>query len=242
MTETNAEPSTETADADAQPSSATFEFEGLHYLRAPVPVHFPSRVKVPEGRLEFDLRIALYQILKLAFGDRAAVGSDQFVYWDPTSPSECLAPDAFVRLNAPNHSFKTWKVWERGAPQVAVEIVSDRVETGAEWEGRLAKYRRMGVQELVWFDPREKEQPLRVWDVVENDLIERVLTQPSAASNYLEGHWVVVNDAEFGPMLRLSRDPEGRDLYPTPVEHEAEARAAAEERLRELEEELRGRG
>jgi len=53
---------------------------------------------VPEGRRHFEQRTLLCQILKLAFGDRATIGSDQLVYWDPTDPRQCLAPDAFVRL------------------------------------------------------------------------------------------------------------------------------------------------
>jgi hypothetical protein len=35
-----------------------------------------------------------------------------------------------------------------------------------------------------------------------------------------------VDDAQIGPMLRLSRDREGHDLLPTPDEAEAKAREA----------------
>jgi len=44
----------------------------------------------------------------------------------------------------------------------------------------------------------------------------------------------VREDPKLGPMLRLARDAEGRELLPTPTE----ARLAAEARVRELEAEL----
>ena len=66
-------------------------------MRTPVPIVFPSEEKVPESKRHLKLRTLLYQVLDLAFADRAAIGCDQFVYWDPTDPKACLAPDAFVR-------------------------------------------------------------------------------------------------------------------------------------------------
>jgi hypothetical protein len=47
-------------------------------------------------------------------------------------------------------------------------------------------------------------------------------------------HFCVCDDAKLGPMLRVARDPEGKDLLPTPDE----ARLIAEARVRELEAEI----
>ncbi len=229
---------------------------GRSYLRAPVPVRFPESELVPESKRHLEQRTTLYQILKLAFAERAAIGCDQFVYWDPTSPRECLAPDAFVRLGVRDHYFRSWKVWERGAPEVAVEIISESDERDRDWDAKLAKYRRLGVEELVRFDPECEPASLRIWDAVQGDLLEREVVAGVALSRYLPGAWVIVPDPELGPLLRLSQDSEGRSLYPTPVEkevaaraqesaaraQEAAARAAAENRVRELEAELRSRG
>ena len=71
------------------------------------------------------------------------------VYWDPTDPSRCLAPDAFVRLGVPDSIFGSWKTWERGAPEVAVEIVSDSDVSEASWDAKLLRYQELGVRELV---------------------------------------------------------------------------------------------
>jgi hypothetical protein len=210
------------------------------YLTAPVPVHFPDREVVPESKRHLEVRTALYQFLKLAFADRAAVGSEQFVYWDPTDPRQCLAPDVFVRFGAPDEMFGIWKLWQRGAPHVAIEVVAPsggpRDESDRNWDAKLDRYRRMGVAELVRFDPEVDGGLLRIWDSVDDDLVERQVTGRVAQSKQLPGFWVVTQDPELGPMLRLSHDELGQRLYPTPVEREAEARQReVEARQREAE-------
>jgi hypothetical protein len=219
----------------------------LRYVRPPRPIHFPSEEEVPETKRHLELRTALYSILKLGFGAHAAVGSDQFVYWDAADPTASLAgrrghhrraarvspPDAFVRLGQPNDLFDTWKVWERGAPNVAVEISSTTDARDALRDQKLEKYRHLGVAEVVWFDPLEAEVPLKVWDHIDGDLVERDLGgECRALCQPLGVFWVVQGDATCGPMLRLARDAEGRELLPTPEE-------AA---LRKLESALKERG
>jgi hypothetical protein len=171
----------------------------------------------------------LYSILKLAFENRAMIGSEQFVYWDATDPSACLAPDVFVRLGLPDENFRSWKTWERGAPHIAVEIVSPSDADSESWAEKLAKYHRLGIGELVRFDADEPSSPLRVWDYVEGDLVERELAPSSVAECAPLGlWWTVREDAELGLVLRLSRDAAGRDLLPT----ERDLREAEEVRRR----------
>lgn len=236
--------------------------ESSKYLRTPVPVHFPEGESVPESKRHLEQRTALYQILMLAFSERMAVGSDQFVYWDPTNPRQCLAPDVFARLGTPDEPFRSWKVWERGAPDVAVEIVSASDERDRDWGEKLERYRRLGVRELVRFDPEIEPPSLRVWDAVDGDLVERELQGLEATSRFLPARWTVVPDPRLGHFLRLSRDDDGAALFPTPAEYEREAaerereaaerereaaerehrlRVAAEARIRELEAELHRR-
>jgi Uma2 family endonuclease len=199
---------------------------------SPQLLYFPSEQKVPEGKQHLQLRTALYQILELAFGSEHGVGSDQFVYWDPTDPRRCVAPDAFVRLGGPNDIFRVWKVWERGAPHVAVEIIS-ATERDVDQEAQLARYRQLGVAELVRFDCDDPERPLRIWDrTTDGDLVERTLERATSTECKPLGiFWVVVDDPVLGRALRPARDPDGRELLPTPLEK-------AEARIRELEEQL----
>ena len=236
-------------DEQQRPVDAGAVTVGRHrYLRAPVPVVFPEHEEVGEHKLHLELKTLLFEILKLAFADRAIIGCDQFVYWDPTSPSACLAPDAFVRLGGPDELFSTWKVWERGAPHVAVEIISDHDRRDDNWDDKLERYRKLGVSELLRFDPTPRTPRiamLRIWDRVEHDLVERELSRECAQSSVLPGFWIVRDDANLGPSLRLSRDELGERLYLSSTEasrveaeaSRAEAEAAAQ-RIRELEAEL----
>ncbi len=171
---------------------------------------------MPESKLHLELRTALYLLLKLAFAESASIGCDQFVYWDPTDPRQCLAPDAFVRLGTPDHLFRVWKIWERGSPELGVEIVS---ESDPPWNQTLARYRQAGFSEVVRFDPTDLERPLAVWDRQGTELVERVLDDPLRARSVTLDHWwVVVPDPKLGAMLRLARDARGSELLPTAEE------------------------
>jgi Uma2 family endonuclease len=213
-------------------TNGEFFRNGIRYMRAPVPVQFPEFDDVSESKRHLEQRTLLYEILKLHFGASALIGSEQFVYWDPTDPEQCLSPDAFVRLGAPNCEFRSWKVWERGAPDVAVEIISHSDARDSVWQRKFEKYRRLGVRELVRFEAEDDGNvSLRVWDFIENDLVEREPVERVAICRVLPGAWVVVDDHDGIPRLRLSRDAEGKDLYATAAER-------AEVRVRELEAEL----
>lgn len=165
------------------------------------------------------------------------MGSDQFVYWRASDPKICLAPDAFLKLGQPFEHFDSWKTWERGAPDLAVEIVSE--SDRSEWDSKLERYRDLGVRKLLRFDPDgQAGQRLRVWDRVEGDLVERALEEECAESFVLtlEGapvYWIAAQ-VEGVTGLRLSRDPAGA----APILSTEEARQAAEARVRQLEEQL----
>jgi len=176
-------------------------------------LHFPDSAEVPESTRHFELRSLIYEFLTLAFGDLATIGCDQFVYWDPSNPRACLAPDAFLRFDAKDEHFRSWKVWERGVPQVAVEIISDADASELSWHEKLERYRQLGVSELVWFDPESAERPLRIWDFVDDDLLERHLPEPLAESRHLGGYWLPVEEPSGGLTLRLSRDEHGLSLF-----------------------------
>jgi hypothetical protein len=73
---------------------------------------------------------------------------------------------------------------------------------------------------------------LRLWDILEGDLVERDPTDREARRcDALGLYWCVVEHPRLGPTLRLARDLEGQDVLPTPEE-------AALARVAELEAEL----
>lgn len=135
-----------------------------------------------------------------------------------------------MRWGAPDDLFPCWKVWERGAPHVAVEIASRSDPPEPRWEDKLEKYRRLGVSELVRFDPESREQPLRVWDSLEHDLVERAIDGRSARSRSIPGFWIVIDEPELGLTLRLSHDERGERLFLTPAERVRELEALLDAR------------
>lgn len=209
------------------------------YVRPPQPIYFPCSEEVPETNRHLELRTALYQILKHELEARATIGSDQFVYYDPTNAKKKLAPDAFVKLGPPHAPYRVWKTWQRGAPDVAVEVVSDSDEGEEDWGEKLERYRAAGIGEVVRFDPDDARRPVRVWDHLDGDLVEREAPEGGLYECASLGlFWVAVPHPMFVRMLRLARDAEGRDLLLTPAEANARAR---QEEARARQEEARGR-
>jgi Uma2 family endonuclease len=220
------------------------------YLRPPAPLVFPESEEMPESRRHLELRTLLFQILQLAFGDRAVIGSEQFVYWDPTNPGRRCAPDVMARLGEPDAPFASWKVWQRGAPHLAIEVMSPGDLDYGPWQDKLERYRQVGVRELVGFDPENEALPLRIWDGHDGDLVERDTSDPLFhRCDTFDAYWCIRQDPSLGRTLRLARDPEGLYLFPTPAEKERqradeerqradEERQRAEARIRELEAEL----
>jgi hypothetical protein len=219
------------------------------YLRVPEPKRFIVEQEMPETRRHMRVRTGLFDAIHRAFAHQAHIGSDQFVYWDPTDPSQCCAPDLFVRLGGPDTEFDCWKTWDRGAPQLAVEVISQSDARDRPWELKVERYARLGVAELVRFDGEDAVRPLRIWDRVEGDPVER---DPAGAGfsrcDTLDAFWCVRGDRTNGLDLRLSRDEAGTDLFLTSEENgqreaearqrEAEARRQAEAHSRDLEAEI----
>jgi Uma2 family endonuclease len=200
---------------------------GRRYLRALAPLRFPVEAEMPETRRHLEQRTALFEIVRDAFRDRVTVGSEQFVYWDPTDPRQCCAPDLFVRLGAPDARFESWKVWERGAPELVVEITSRSDASDGPWDDKLDRFRRLGAREVVRFDPDNRDRALRIWDVIDGDPVERDPADPGfLRCDTLGVHFCVREDSEREPMLRLALDPGGLDLLPTPSDRIAKLEAA----------------
>lgn len=206
------------------------------YVRRPSPLDFPCEEEVPETSVHLRLRTALFLILERELRGRAFVGSDQFVYWAATDPKACLAPDILVRMGGPLELLPSFKTWLHGAPHVAVEIVSAADSRDRDWDEKLERYRRTGIAEVVRFDADDADAPLRLWDFMEGDLVERDRTDPEAfRCDAISAYWAVVTDATLGPMLRVARDSKGLEFWLTPEEAEREARSeqAAEHAAKE---------
>lgn len=220
----------------------------IRHLRAVAPLHFPTEEKVPEEKEHYALRTLVFETLTRAFAAAATIGCDQFVYWNGSDPKRCLAPDAFVFWGTPDEMFRSWKTWERGTPQTAVEIASVFERTGGPWPKKLLRYQELGVSELVYFDAAKPAGArLRIWDRIDDDLVERVVehdvspcrTLSGRDAQYPELFWVIVPNDVHPAALRLAEDPAGQRLLLTAREIAERERDAAQERVAELEEKLR---
>ncbi len=190
-------------------------------------LEFPVGAEVPESLRHLKLRTSLLDVLERAFGARAAVGSDQFVYFSASNPKRCIAPDVFVRLGAPGVDITSWKTWERGTPELAVEIVSPNERP---WVDQLADYHDAGFVEVVrFYVDAAPGSRIRAWDRVDGDLVERVVEGDRTPCAVLGGTWVVAPTAGYPVGLRL--EDERAELWLSGVE-------AAERRVAELEAEL----
>ncbi len=187
-----------------------------------VPLHFPSSAQVPESLRHAEVRFALFALLRYALPNMT-VGSDQFMYWDPTDPKRCVAPDVWIFRANKQTGVTSWKTWERGVPELAVEIISHTDRGASNWAKTLRSYEALGVQELVRFDDEESDRMIHVWQRQDGRLVE----QTSLDSSVLDGTWTIKDDE--GPALWLAHN-DGQ-LWMTEAE-------AAQARIRELEAEL----
>src|SRR5688572_4093503 len=130
---------------DIAPSTHTRFATGHVYVRRPEPIDFPAfespEEAVSETKRHLENRTGLYLVLKDLFAATCSIGSDQFVYYDPTDARRCLSPDVFVKLEVADRPFGVWKTWERGAPELGVEIISASDQRDDDWDEKLARYR-----------------------------------------------------------------------------------------------------
>ncbi len=228
----------------------------IEHVRPPRPLRFLAND--PEWDLgqstrHFKLCVFLWETLRRVVGPGSTVGADNFVYFDGADADRKCAPDAFVRVGVPDAEFSSWQTWEKGTPELCIEILSpsDTVEF-LSLAKKLEAFHSMGTREVICFDVDAPEGArLRAWDRIDGDLVERVVNAERTPCLTL-GKWFHV--APLGGMpsaLALADDEHGHGMVLTHAEanialeaalaREAEARRAAEARVAELEELLRAK-
>jgi hypothetical protein len=216
----------------------------IRHVRPPHPLEFPDEededVRVPEGKLHVLMKAELFYALKRAFEREHTIGCDQFIYFNAKNPRRRCAPDGFVKLGTPDFIFRSWKTWQHGAPDLAVEIDCEHDGKRHSWKERFDRLWQVGVREIVQFLPEAKEGArLRAWDRIDDDLVEREVEGDVTPCVTLDLWWVVRPIGEVPLGLRVARDPAGRDLLLSPLEASEQARSAVESRVAELEAEMR---
>ena len=128
------------------------------------PTVYPVTDDMGDPTLQTLISVMLLSLLNrwlVSRGESIFVGMNQFFYWKQYDASECVAPDVYVLPGAPlSHRVGAWKVWETGfVPSLAFELVSSDVEK--DYRTVPPKYARLGVDELVVFDPDHAQDPSR---------------------------------------------------------------------------------
>jgi Uma2 family endonuclease len=178
-------------------------------------------------------------------GERAFVGADQFIYWQPHAPTKCVAPDVYVLPSVdPARAPGCWKTWETDVvPSFALEIVSDDLRK--DYEEAPRRYEELGVGELVIFDPEGLSSPERVrWQIyrrlgARGFVLVRRTNADRVRSRALRCWLRVVGEGE-AQRIRIATGPRGEELAPTDAER-ADAAEAELAVLRAEVERLRGR-
>lgn len=184
------------------------------------------------GQSKRHLRLckALYEMIVKVCGGEHTVGADQFVYFDAADARRVLAPDVFVTLGVPDHDFDSYLVWEEGTPELAFEVLSPS-DTPERWtfKEKLRRYHALGVRELVVFNVDAKPgKRLRVWDRIEQDFVERVVTGEETPCLTLGVTLFVGPLYEYPAMLRVARDAQCKQVV-LAAEEQLEAERAARE-------------
>src|SRR5260221_7290497 len=102
--------------------------------------------------------------------------------------------------------FESWKVWEKGAPEIAIEVLSpsDSPET-LPFAEKLARYHAVGVRELFAFDvDGDPGKRLRAWDRIDGVLAERIVEGERTPCLALEMWFVLAPGNDQPVALRLS--------------------------------------
>lgn len=182
-------------------------------------------------------------------GQRVHVGSDQFIYWQQYAPTECVAPDLYLLPGVPQSiAIETWKLWERDgvAPSFALEVVTG--DWRKDYVNNLRKYERLGVRELVTFDPftagRRRTSARIPWQVFRREgdqLLLVVDTATDRVQSEVLDCWLRVVGTGDERRIRIGLGSNGDELFPTEAEAERAEKDRLAARVRELEERL-GRG
>ena len=206
------------------------------------PTVYPIEDDMGEGSLQrfiSELLRALIEIWLRSRGEQSFVGADQFFYWQQYNPTESVAPDVYVLPGVPQQGTRVgaWKVWQTGkVPSFVFEVVSQDLEK--DYLTAPAKYGRLGVEELIVFDPDHRESSARVrWQVFRRSRsgFTRVeATDADRVRSKVLGCWLRAVGEGDSTRVRLALDPDGEALVPT----DAEARARAEAEQHRLAEAL----
>jgi Uma2 family endonuclease len=168
------------------------------------------------------------------------VGGNLYLCYEQGNPKACVAPDVLLAKGVAKWDRPNYLLWAEGPPSLVVEVTSRKTQRRDQ---RVKKplYERLGIEELILFDPfeeylRPRLQGYRLsWGRYQPTPLEAdgsLLVRTTSLRFKPEGKRLRMVDAATGKPILWSEEE-------TAARQAAEAKAAeAEERIRALEEEL----
>jgi hypothetical protein len=197
------------------------------------PTFYPTEDDMGESslqRLISELLRGLIERWLETRGTPAFVGANQFFYWEQFNSSEGIAPDIYVLPGAPRSpKIGSWKVWETHlVPSFALEIVSSDVDK--DYLASPAKYARLGVEELIVFDPdfalSRSRVRFQVFRRTKRGFLRVESSDADRVKSRVLGCYLRVVGKEGALRVRLGTGFNGETLFPTEAEA-AQAKAEA---------------
>jgi Uma2 family endonuclease len=201
-------------------------------------IEYPESDGKPMGETDLhrDWMFRILEIFRRRYdGQRVYVASDLLVYYVEGTPTKFVVPDCFVVLDCDPQRRRIFQTWnEHRVPDVVLEVTS-RGTSSTDTVDKPVIYERMGVQEYFLYDPTAASltPSLQGFRLIDGSLQEipgtngRLRCKTLGVDLFLRDHDLVIVDSETGIEQLTKADAE---------EH---ARIVAEDRIRELEEELR---
>jgi Uma2 family endonuclease len=231
----------------------------MNTVTVPLEIDYPESDGKPMGETELhhDWTIRIQDILRQRYrGQSVYVASDLLLYYEEGTPTKFIVPDCFVVRNCATHRRRTFQTWKEGrVPDVVIEVTS-RSTSRTDMIDKPIVYEMMGVQEYFLYDPTSDylESSLQGYRLLDGQFREipptngqlRCLTLGVDLSVHdqalqivdVETGAVQLTAAEFEQAARLDAE-QGRERERRAKEREQAARVTAENRVRELEDELR---
>jgi Uma2 family endonuclease len=197
---------------------------------------YPIEDDMGEGSLQRFISELLRMLVERwleAQGKPTFVGADQYFYWEQYNPRECVAPDVYVLPGvASGAAMGAWKVWETGCvPSFALEVVSQDVDK--DYLTSPAKYGRLGVEELVVFDPDYALSPTRsrfqVFRKSKRGLLRVEATNADRVKSKILGCHLRAVGVGDNRRVRIGTGFNGETLLPTDAEAREQAEADREQ-------------
>jgi putative restriction endonuclease len=82
------------------------------------------------------------------------VGGNLFLCYEKGNPEACVAPDVLLAKRVRKWLRPNYLLWRETTPSLVVEVTSE--QTRKEDEDKKSLYERLGVEELILFDPYEE--------------------------------------------------------------------------------------